>query len=64
VLALLAADSRWLPQIVHAEMDRVGGHPVGSVTFSVRYHETALRELLATAERKSIEIKVLGYVGG
>jgi D-methionine transport system ATP-binding protein len=64
VLAMLAADSSWHPQIVHAEVDRVGGHPVGSVTFSVRYHETALRDLLAAAERKSIEIKVLGHVGG
>jgi D-methionine transport system ATP-binding protein len=64
VLAMLAAESRWQPQIVHAEVDRVAGHLVGSVTFSVRYHETALRELLALAERKSIEIKVLGYVGG
>jgi len=64
VLAMLAGDSRWQPQIVHAEVDRVGGHPVGSVTFSLRYHAAALRELLATAERNSIEIKVLGHVDG
>jgi D-methionine transport system ATP-binding protein len=64
VLALLAADSRWHPQIVHAEVDRVGGHPVGSVTFSVRYRETALRELLAAAERQGIDITVLGHVDG
>jgi hypothetical protein len=34
------------------------------VTFSVQYRETALRELLATAERQSIDIEVLGHVGG
>jgi D-methionine transport system ATP-binding protein len=64
VLAMLTADSRWQPEIVHAEVDRVAGHPVGSVTFSVRYYETALRELLATAKRRSVQIEVLGYVGG
>jgi D-methionine transport system ATP-binding protein len=64
VLALLAADPQWHTEIVHAEVDRVGGHPVGTVTFSVRYREHALRELLATAARQSIDIEVVGYVGG
>jgi D-methionine transport system ATP-binding protein len=64
VLAMLTADSRWQPRIVHAEVDRVGGHPVGTVTFSVRYYDKALRELLATTQRRSIAIEVLGYVDG
>jgi D-methionine transport system ATP-binding protein len=62
VLALLAADSRWHTEIVHAEVDSVGGHPVGTVTFSVCYREAALGELLARAARQSIEIEVLGHV--
>jgi len=64
VLALLAVDPGWQTDIVHAEVDRVGGHPVGTVTFSVRYSEGAIRTLLARAERQSIEFEVLGYVGG
>jgi ABC-type methionine transport system ATPase subunit len=64
VLALLAAEPAWQTDIVHAEVDRVGGHPVGSVTFSVRYRENALTELLAAAGRQSIGIEVLGYVDG
>jgi D-methionine transport system ATP-binding protein len=64
VLTTLAADPGWHPQIVHAEVDQIGGHPVGSLTFSLVYSDGALRELLTTAERKSIEIEVLGYVGG
>ncbi len=61
-LALLAADPGWQTDIVHAEVDRVGGHPVGTVTFSVRYSEDAIRNLLARAERQSIDFEVLGYV--
>jgi hypothetical protein len=34
------------------------------VTFSVRYRENALTELLAAAGRQSIGIEVLGYVDG
>jgi D-methionine transport system ATP-binding protein len=64
VLTLLAADPHWHTEIVHAEVDRVGGHPVGTVTFSVRYREVALRNLLETGRPRSIDIEVLGYVGG
>jgi D-methionine transport system ATP-binding protein len=64
VLALLAAEPAWQTDIVHAEVDRVAGHPVGSVTLSVRSRQDALRELLATAERQSIGLEVLGYVDG
>jgi len=64
VLALLASEPGWQTDIVHAEVDRVGGHPLGTVTFSLRYRESPLRELLATAERQSIGLEVLGYVDG
>jgi D-methionine transport system ATP-binding protein len=64
VLALLAADPHWDTTIVHAEVDTVGGHPVGTVTFSVRYREASLRQLLDSAQRQAIDIEVLGYVGG
>jgi D-methionine transport system ATP-binding protein len=64
VLALLAADPKWNTKIVHAEVDRVGGHPVGTVTFSVQYREASLCYLLETAQQQSIDIEVLGYVGG
>ncbi len=63
-LALLAQDPEWHTDIVHAEVDRVGGRPVGTVTFSVRHREPALGHLLTTAEERSIDIEVLGYVGG
>jgi D-methionine transport system ATP-binding protein len=64
VLALLAADPGWQTDIIHAEVDRVGGHAVGTVTFSIRYREEPLRNLLATAAGQAIGLEVLGYVGG
>jgi len=62
VLALLATEPAWQTDIVHAELDRVRGHPLGTLTFSLRYREKPLRDLLATVERQSIRCNVLGYV--
>jgi ABC-type methionine transport system ATPase subunit len=64
VLALLAGDSAWQTDIVHAEVDRIAGHPVGTVTFSVRYRDDPLRGLLENATRRCIDVRVVGYVGG
>jgi D-methionine transport system ATP-binding protein len=64
VLELLAGDPGWQTDIVHAEVDRIAGHPVGTVTFSVRYREGPLRLLLETAARRSIGVELVGYVGG
>lgn len=63
-LALLMANPGLQTNIVHAEVDQIGEHPVGSVTFAVRYLEDAVGALLATAQRQSIGFEVLGYVGG
>jgi D-methionine transport system ATP-binding protein len=64
VLAALA-EPRWQALIVHAEVDRVQGHPVGTVTFSVRYRSAeAQQELRVLLQRHSAEVEVLGYVAG
>jgi D-methionine transport system ATP-binding protein len=65
VLALLASDPYWQPQIVHAEVDQIAGHSVGTVTFSIRYRGgNSLRELLAAIAPQSTDIEVLGHVAG
>jgi D-methionine transport system ATP-binding protein len=64
-LALLGADSRWQTRIVHAEVDRISGHSIGTITCSIRYRgDSALRGLRAAAEERGIEIEVLGHVVG
>jgi hypothetical protein len=64
VLAALA-EPLWQAQIVHAEVDRVQGRPVGTVTFSVRYRGgEAQRALCALLQRQSADVEVLGYVAG
>jgi ABC-type methionine transport system ATPase subunit len=64
MLELLADDPGWQTDIVHAEVDRIGGHPVGTVTFSIRYRDDPLRGLLENATRRCIDVRVVGYVGG
>jgi len=64
VLAPLA-DPRWQAQIVHAEVDRIQAHSIGTVTFSVRYRGAdAQSALLAVLEGHRAEVEVLGYVDG
>lgn len=59
------AEPRWQAQIVHAEVDRVQGRPVGTVTFSVRYRGgEPQRALCALLQRQSADVEVLGYVAG
>ncbi|OYU75359.1 MAG: methionine ABC transporter ATP-binding protein [Alphaproteobacteria bacterium PA3] len=63
VLALLAAEPAWAPQIVHAEVDRIAGHAVGSVTFSVAERGgAALAALRHELARQGIDAEVLGHV--
>jgi D-methionine transport system ATP-binding protein len=63
MMALLA-DPAWQTQIAHAEVDRIAGRSVGTVTFSVRHRgENTLHDLFNAAEYKMIDIEVLGYVG-
>jgi D-methionine transport system ATP-binding protein len=65
--AVLAALSEptWQAQIVHAEVDRVQGRPIGTVTFSVRYRDgEAHRALCSLLQRRSADVEVLGYVAG
>jgi D-methionine transport system ATP-binding protein len=62
IMALLA-EPEWQTRIAHAEVNRIAGHSVGTVTFAVRDRsESALHEILAAAERKQIDIEVLGHV--
>jgi D-methionine transport system ATP-binding protein len=64
VLAALSGPA-WQAQIVHAEVDRVQGRPIGTVTFSVRYRGgEAQRALCALLQRQSADVEVLGYVAG
>ena len=64
VLAALA-QSPWQARIVHAEVDRIQGRPVGTVTFSVRYlGRDAQRTLCELLQQQSAEVEVLGYVPG
>jgi D-methionine transport system ATP-binding protein len=64
VLAALS-ESSWQAQIVHAEVDRVQGRPMGTVTFSVRYRGAeAQRALCSHLQRGSADVEVLGYVAG
>jgi D-methionine transport system ATP-binding protein len=64
VLAALSGPA-WQAQIVHAEVDRVQGRPIGTVTFSVRYRGgEAQRTLCALLQRRSADIELLGYVAG
>jgi D-methionine transport system ATP-binding protein len=55
----------WQGSIVHAEVDRVQAHTIGTVTFSVRFRganeQSALQSELGA---RSIGLEVLGYVGG
>jgi D-methionine transport system ATP-binding protein len=65
--AVLAALSEpaWQAQIVHAEVDRVQGRPIGTVTFSVRYRGCEVHAALcALLQRRSADVEVLGYVAG
>jgi D-methionine transport system ATP-binding protein len=65
--AVLAALSEpaWQARIVHAEVDRVQGRPIGTVTFSVRYRGVeAQRALCALLQQRSADVEVLGYVAG
>jgi D-methionine transport system ATP-binding protein len=64
VLAPLA-DPQWQAQIVHAEVDRIQAHSIGTVTFSVRYRGAdAQSALLTVLEGHRAQVEVLGYVDG
>lgn len=64
VLALLS-ETAWQAQIVHAEVDRVQGRPIGSVTFAVRFRGLQPQQALcASLQRRSADVEVLGYVAG
>src|SRR6202453_1851045 len=65
--AVLAAlpQSPWQARLVHAEVDRIQGRTVGTVTFSVRYlGRDAQRTLCELLQQQSAEVEVLGYVPG
>jgi D-methionine transport system ATP-binding protein len=65
VLELLGADPAWQAQIVHADVDRIAGHTVGSVLFSIRNRGArALEALLTAAAQRSTHLEVLGHVAG
>jgi D-methionine transport system ATP-binding protein len=65
VIALLAAEPRRKTQIVHAEVDSIGGHSVGTVTFSVQAGgDATLDELVAALSPYAADIEVLGHVAG
>jgi len=64
-LARLSADRLWRPRIVHAEVDQIAGHAVGTVTFSIAYRgDAALKTLIAEIKAASADIEILGHVGG
>lgn len=65
LLALLGADPDWQAQIVHADVDRIAGHAVGSVMFSIRNRGSqALDALLAAAAQRCAHLEVIGHVAG
>jgi ABC-type methionine transport system ATPase subunit len=64
VLAPLA-DPQWQAQIVHAEVDRIQAHSIGTVTFSVRYRGAESQSaLLSLLEQHRAQVEVLGYLDG
>jgi D-methionine transport system ATP-binding protein len=65
VLELLGTDPVWQAQIVHADVDRIAGHTVGSVMFSIRNRGTkALDALLCAAAQRRAHLEVIGHVAG
>jgi D-methionine transport system ATP-binding protein len=65
VLDLLGTDPGWQAQIVHADVDRIAGHTVGSVLFSIRNRGApALTALLSAAAQRQAHLEVLGHVAG
>jgi D-methionine transport system ATP-binding protein len=65
VLARLSADPQWHTRILHGEVDRIAGHAVGTLTFSIAYRgDPALQGLLAAITRQTGDIEVLGHVHG
>lgn len=65
VLGALSAERRWDPRIVHAEVDWILQHEVGSVTFTLRdLGDAALLALRAALSDEGIDTEVLGHVAG
>jgi len=63
-LVRLAADRLARARIVHAEVDQIAGHAVGTVTFSVAYRgDAALQTLIEEIRASSADVEVLGHVG-
>jgi D-methionine transport system ATP-binding protein len=63
IFALLA-EEECQAHIVHAEVDRIAAHPVGTVTFSILFQGKPQQAVLeARLQRLSADYEVLGYVG-
>jgi D-methionine transport system ATP-binding protein len=64
MMALLA-DPAWQTRIAHAEVDRIAGRSIGTVTFSVLHRgENTMRDLYTAARRQRIDVDVLGHADG
>ncbi len=64
-VAQLLSDTEWQGRIVHAEVDRIAAHTVGTVTFSLRFRgEAEQAALLSRLTGFQADYEVLGYVGG
>jgi D-methionine transport system ATP-binding protein len=68
----LLVGPQWQGSIVHAEIDHIQSHSIGTVTFSVRCDEERTRDALRSdvqvaqgdAQPSAADLEILGYVSG